>query len=130
IDRLEYDARKVHLLNRKAEVEAHIAAHQSGEDGFKESLCLLLRSVSNAYNLFNSSTIEDKRRTVNFVFANLSLKGDKLLYSLREPMNEFVNCTDISKWRTLIDTLRTDPTLRCAVIKSALCLGPEEVEGQ
>jgi len=130
IDRPEYDARKNSLLSRKKEIEGHILAHQIGDDGFNKSLCLLLDVISNAYNLFNSSTIEDKRRAVNFVFANLSLKGDKLLYSLREPMDHFVKCTDLSKWRTLIDTLRTDPVLRAAVIKCALCIGPDKDVGQ
>jgi len=116
IDRKEYDSRKLALRNRQMEIESHITAHRLGDDGFKKALCSQLAVVSEAFDLFNYSTISDKRSVLNFVFANLSLKGDKLLYSFRKPFNQFADCVDLDSWLKLIDVLRTDPELRRLIV--------------
>ncbi|WP_341789671.1 hypothetical protein [Rickettsia endosymbiont of Polydrusus tereticollis] len=44
--------------------------------------------MTNAYETFKGSTIAEKREFLNFVFANLTLKGCKVHYSLRFPFDK------------------------------------------
>lgn len=116
IDRKEYDDRKDRLRIQLENVETLLLAHANGDDGFKEALVTLFAVASGAYETFIGSTVAQKRLVLNFVFANLSLKGDKLLYSLRKPFDQFSNNTKIIKWRDLIDKLRSDPYLRREIL--------------
>jgi len=45
-----------------------------------------------AYELFESSKIEQKRKLINYVFSNLELEGVTLRYSLRKPFDLMVDC--------------------------------------
>ena len=60
-----------------------------------------------AYELFESSKIEQKRKLVNYVFSNLELEGVTLRYSLRKPFDLMVDCSTRSEWLGLLNTLRT-----------------------
>jgi len=60
-----------------------------------------------AYELFESSKIEQKRKLINYVFSNLELEGVTLRYSLRKPFDLMVDCSTRSEWLGLLDTLRT-----------------------
>ncbi len=60
-----------------------------------------------AYELFESSKIEQKRKLINYVFSNLELEGVTLRYSLRKPFDLMANCSTRSEWLGLVDTLRT-----------------------
>ena len=60
-----------------------------------------------AYDLFESSKIEQKRKLINYVFSNLELKGATLRYSLKKPFDLMVDCTTHSEWQGLLNTLRT-----------------------
>ncbi len=45
---------------------------------FKKALSNIVTLMSNAYDLFMSSNVEDKRKLLGFVFENLQLKGSTL----------------------------------------------------
>jgi len=60
-----------------------------------------------AYELFESSKIEQKRKLINYVFSNLELEGVTLRYSLRKPFDLMVDCSTRSEWLGLLNTLRT-----------------------
>lgn len=54
--------------------------------------------ASMAYELFESSNIEQKRKLINYVFSNLELEGVTLRYSLRKPFDLMVDCSTRSEW--------------------------------
>jgi len=60
-----------------------------------------------AYELFESSKIEQKRKIINYVFSNLELECVTLRYSLRKPFDLMVDCSTRSEWLGLLNTLRT-----------------------
>ena len=43
---------------------------------------------------------EEKRKLIDFVFQNLELKGQKLVYTLRPPFDQFVKTGKNEEWRT------------------------------
>ncbi|HEY0901401.1 MAG TPA: hypothetical protein VGD95_04695, partial [Micavibrio sp.] len=86
------------LRDQQASIRTRLAAHEEGDDKFKDSLIALLQLSSNAWELFRSSTVEKKRRLAGFVFANLQLKGTTLCYELKKPFCWFPQCDDLVKW--------------------------------
>ena len=64
--------------------------HQEGDNSFKITVESLFSLAYKAYDIFESSKIEQKRQLMVFVFSNLTLRGAKLEYSLRNPFQLLV----------------------------------------
>ena len=120
VDRQVFDTQKARLREQQMDVENRIAANREGDDSFKNALISLISLSSQAYELFTISTIEQKRKLLNFVFANLSLNGRTLCYSLRKPFDQFINVTKIEEWLSLVDGLRTDPAIRTLIVDNPI----------
>ncbi|MCZ6883773.1 hypothetical protein [Rickettsia helvetica] len=60
----------------------------------------VIQIAANAYQTFKSSTIIEKRNLVNLVFANQTLKPEKLDFMLRPPFDTFVEIPKNEEWRT------------------------------
>ena len=54
--------------------------------------------ASRAYDLFERSTIEEKRQLIGYVFSNLEMKGATLRYTLKKPFNLFVDLASYKEW--------------------------------
>lgn len=98
IDKQDFEGKRQALRDQQASIRTRLAAHEEGDDKFKDSLIALLQLSSNAWELFGSSTVEKKRRLAGFVFANLQLKGPNLCYELKKPFCWFPQCDDLVKW--------------------------------
>lgn len=98
IDKHDFERKKQALRERQVQIRSCMAAHEEGDDNFKESLITLIQIMSEAGDLFAGSTVEQKRRLVGFLFANLQLKGSSLCYSLAEPFCWFAECRDMRQW--------------------------------
>lgn len=85
-----------------------LSEHYKGDSDFKNSVSALFSLSSKAYELFNSSNIEQKRKLIGFVFSNLKLNGSKLEYSLNKPFDALANFNNHTEWLALVNTLRTD----------------------
>jgi len=116
IDKAEFDGKRNQLQARKAEIEGQIATWNKTNDGFAEKLTELIDSISNICVKFAGSQIEQKRQILNFMFANLTLRGNKLMYSLKKPFEKFIECATFEEWRSVVDALRTDPDLRYLIL--------------
>jgi DNA invertase Pin-like site-specific DNA recombinase len=119
ITRQEYDSRKAQLCERQIEIGNLLAAQREGDDGFKDSLLLLLDLSNQAADLFKHSTPELKRRLLNSVFSNLTLDEETLCYSYKIPFSAFADTAKTGEWSDLVDRLRTSPDLRGKVIETA-----------
>jgi site-specific DNA recombinase len=120
IDRIDFEGKRGKLREQQIDLENRIATHRKGDDEFKNALITLISLSSGAYELFAASTVDKKRQILNFLFANLSLKGPTLCFSLRKPFDLFVNTTKMEEWRPLVDKLRSDRSLRDSII-SIIC---------
>ncbi len=63
--------------------------------------------AAKAWEIFKSSTTDEKRQLIGYIFSNLELKGDKLQYTLHAPFDLLVNIEDCQNWHPLFDTVRT-----------------------
>jgi len=103
-----YNRKNTQLVNRQHEINTLLEQHHSGNEQFKIALTSLITLASSAYDIFESSTIDEKRQLIGYVFSNLELEGAKLRYTLKKPFDLFVDLTSYQEWLPVVDTLRTD----------------------
>jgi len=93
----EYDRKAYQLKQRQVELDRLLHEHTIADEQFSVTLNHLLNLVSRAYELLESSKVEQKRQIINFVLSKL-LKDKKLIFTIRKPFDLFVNLKSRSKW--------------------------------
>ncbi|HSQ97142.1 MAG TPA: recombinase family protein, partial [Rickettsiales bacterium] len=76
--------------------------HNDSDEQFGITLTSLVSLASKAYEIFESSKIEEKRQLINFMFSNLRLNGTELKFSLKQPFNLMVNLSSWINWCALV----------------------------
>ena len=76
----------------------------------------ILNLAANAHKTFNSSKIGKKRQLINLVLSTKKLNGQKLVYTLRPPFDQFVKIAKNGEWRTLVDRFRQIYEYRIIII--------------
>jgi site-specific DNA recombinase len=94
----DYDRKCQELKNRQYKNNEIIKNHLKADQNFKLTVNTVLSIASKAYELFESSNIEQKRKLINYVFSNLELEGATLRYSLKKPFDLMVDCTTYNDW--------------------------------
>lgn len=61
------------------------------DENFSITVNYLLNLSLRAYELFESSKVEQKRQLINFVLSNLKLRGKNLEFELKKPFNVLIN---------------------------------------
>ena len=74
-------------------------SYHGADDGFRDAVVGMLELSKKAHELFVGSNNQGKHRLINFVFSNLSVKGEKLAFRLRQPFDQFVRAVKIEEWR-------------------------------
>jgi site-specific DNA recombinase len=93
-----YDRKHTQLSIRQQEINRLLEQHHTGNEQFKIALASLITLASRAYELFERSTIEEKRQLLGYVFSNLEMKGVSLRYSLKKPFDLFVDLAGSKEW--------------------------------
>ncbi|MBF0104948.1 MAG: recombinase zinc beta ribbon domain-containing protein [Deltaproteobacteria bacterium] len=104
ITRDEYDKKCTALKERQYELNGELSAHTEADESFNMTLSTLLELASRAYELFESSKVDQKRQLINFTLSNLALKGTTLEYQIRKPFSHFGKTASHSEMRTLSDS--------------------------
>ena len=104
ITQSEYD-KKVHLLrNRQHEIELQLSGHTKADETFHHTLVSLVLLASRAHECFARANIEQKRKLLTLIFANLEMQGTTLCYSLRKPFDMLIALPQSANWRTQQDS--------------------------
>ena len=94
----EYDKKCQELKTRQYNINDQIKKHLKADETFKITVNTVFSIANMAYELFESSKIEQKRKLINYVFSNLELEGVTLRYTLRKPFDLMVDCSTRSDW--------------------------------
>lgn|GEM_PF-1409954 len=83
----DYKKRQVQLRDQlardeTADLQFHVTANQA------------MQLAKRAWDIFESSEVEEKRQLLNFAFQNLKLDDKNLLLRLREPFHLFIQMKD------------------------------------
>ena len=94
----DHDKKCHELKSRQYQINEQIKKHLKADETFKLTVNTVFSIASMAYELFESSKIEQKRKLINYVFSNLELEGTTLRYNLRKPFDLMVDCSTRSEW--------------------------------
>jgi site-specific DNA recombinase len=94
----EYDKKAIELKQRQYELTERLKKITEADENYSITAIALLNLASRAPELFESSKVEQKRQLINFLLANLKLRGQKLEYTLNKPFDVLVNMDYRSKW--------------------------------
>ena len=90
--------KKMQELKRKQyDISERINEHLQADEKFNISLLTVLDLAKNAYGLFESSQIEEKRQLLNFITTNLTMEGKKLHFTYKKPFDMLAKGYDCSK---------------------------------
>ena len=123
INEVVYNSKNKDLESQLAKVRADKEIYQGADSNFKTTIITAFQLANKASELFESSKTSEKRELINFVFSNLSLRGTKLEYTLRQPFNMMVNLTDRSEWLSVWIPLLTFSTGFESLFYKALPVG-------
>lgn len=104
----EYDRKATELREKQNQINAELKIHNDADEKFSVTLTSLISLASKAYEIFESSKIEEKRQLIAFMFSNLRINGGKLLFELKQPFNMMTNLRSHQMWRATIDLIRTN----------------------
>jgi hypothetical protein len=115
-DEDEYREKRKSLEQKRNDIVKKIESNDRADNNFSECLINTLQLASSAGKTFKGSTVEEKRKLINLVFANLELKGQKLEFTLCPPFDAFVEMDKNGEWCTLVDRFRQIHKLRVVII--------------
>ena len=94
----EYDRKASELKQRQYEINEQQKQYTVADEQFAITLSYLINLASRAYELFESSKVAQKRQLLGFLLSNLTLRGKKLDYTLKNPFNLFPAIQNRSRW--------------------------------
>lgn len=86
----EYDKRVIEYDKEKQDLIEQMGEHSSGNKEFLITINKVLDLATRAADIFESSEVEEKTQLLNFLFQNLTLDGEKLLFELKIPFKGIV----------------------------------------
>lgn len=85
------------------DLDLNLKQHTEADEKFTITVNYLLNLASRAYELFESSKLEQKRQLINFLLSNLRLRGKTLLYDVNKPFDAILNANKCSDWLPGLD---------------------------
>ena len=86
------------LIERQHEITNYLESQTKADEVFYVTVKSILDLCSHAYEIFENSSIEQKRKLLSYLVSNISVKAGKVQYSLQKPFNELVKIAENDKW--------------------------------
>ena len=100
----DFESKKRLLKERQYEISQLLMSYDIDDDRFTKACSRMVELLSNTGEYWRGSNNNEKRELLNFVFSNLEMKGATLCYTLRKPIDEFLNLGDRPEWRRRRDS--------------------------
>lgn len=81
-----------------SDVSAKLDRLQEAEDNYYITSKYVLDLINRAYDLFESSEVDEKRQLINLVLSNVMVEGKNIVYEAHKPFDLFINCSDRQTW--------------------------------
>ena len=72
---------------KQAELNEEMQRYTNADENFYLTANRVLNLAKRAYEVFQSSEVNEKRQLLNFLLQNLELEGKKLLFKLKTPLD-------------------------------------------
>ena len=118
----QYDKFYQSFKDQTQELETRLERLKEAEDNYFITAKSILDLTSRAYELFESSEMEERKQLITLVLSNLRIENDKVLYDVQKPFDLIVKANVCKRWRPAVDYLRTFilQKSRCFLIKQLL----------
>ena len=86
---------------KQEEIREEMARYDQADQKFYITANTVLKLAQKAYEIFQSSEVEEKRQLLNFLLQNLTLQGKKLLFEMKKPFDTVLQankCSDLLRW--------------------------------
>lgn len=93
-----YDKFYTTLRDDQANLEAQLSQLEEADENYFMASKYVLNLANKAYELFESSEVEERRQLIKLVLSNLRIEDRKVLYELQKPFDLIVNCSDSKEW--------------------------------
>ncbi|MCP4050105.1 MAG: hypothetical protein GY730_05300 [bacterium] len=94
----EYDKKAKELKDGQTRINIQLQQHAIADEEYGTTLTTLMDLASRAYELFEKSKVDQKRKLINFVLSNLELKDGKLTFEVKQPFAGILKVINSSSW--------------------------------
>lgn len=102
-----YNKKLKEYKERQQEILEEIQKYNKADESFYITVNKVLSLAQRAYEIFESSEIEEKRQLLNFVLQNFKLKERKLMFKTKTPSDTVSVANKCSNWGLIVDAFRT-----------------------
>lgn len=102
----DYDKYFEKFKLEQTEINQRLTQLQDDDNNYIMSSRYIISILSDVYDLFKSSKVEQKRHLIKFVFSNLEIEGENVVYKLQKPFDTILEYSDSIIWRQTLGTLR------------------------
>jgi len=81
---------------KQAGLEAKMQSYTDADENYYLTANITLNLAKKAYEVFQSSEIEEKRQLLNFLLQNLKLQGKNLVFELKTPFDTVLQANKCS----------------------------------
>lgn len=100
----EYDKFYQTFREQLSSIDTRLALLQEAEDNYYITAKYLVDLTQQAYELFKSSEVEERRQLIKLVLSNLKVEGKKVVYEAQKPFNMILDFTDRQAWLPRLDS--------------------------
>jgi len=93
-----YDTMLARFKKQQEDILDQMDRHNEADEDYYIKASKLLELAKNSYILFEKAQIEQKRRLLNFVFQNSTLRGEKLEITAKMPFDTIIDCNKTQNW--------------------------------
>lgn len=98
-----YDHHAAQLDKRRHDVAMSLQGLEEDNEEYYVTAKLLLEVAHEAYDLFISSNVEERRILISLVLWNLKFDGKNVLCDVQKPFDKIIESNDRQEWCTLLD---------------------------
>lgn len=98
--RIEYECLQNNITDK-------LSKFQKADEQYYITIALILDIADRAYDLFESSEVNEKRAIINFLLTNCQLDGKKLSFTLKTPFNRVLEANRYITVLRMLNELRT-----------------------
>lgn len=99
-----YDKMILDCKCKDTELLEELQGHSKADETFLISSSYVLELANKAGDLFAGSQAAKQNQLLRFVFANCSVKGEKLMPKMKKPFEGIVKCNESKNWLPRLDS--------------------------
>lgn len=108
LEKQEYQEMITTLEVERQNLTTRLNHLQKDDKEFSKNISTIFEIASKSYEIFKSSELDEKRRIINILFPNLEMNQEKLVFTIRKPLDTLLNLGESPLWLPLISIFRTE----------------------